>query len=105
MRWLGLLGRRQVVDTTDTRLPLGRRPPAAGAGSAHDTAALPESSSRTLTARGRSRSSSSSSPSGPAVGEEVQDQDQENQVSRRTQDQGKVSLLPCVQQDCLHAFS
>lgn len=58
--WLRL-GFRQVVDTTDTRLPL-----CCSEDAAQDTAAVLESSSRTLTPRGRSRSSSSSSPSGPA---------------------------------------
>lgn len=59
--WLRL-GLKQVVETTDTRLPLWL-----SEDGAQDTAAVLESSSRMLTACGRSRSSSNSSPPGPGT--------------------------------------
>lgn len=59
--WLRL-GLRQVVDTTDTRLPLWF-----SEDGAQETAAVLESSSLTLTACGRSQSSSNSSPPGPGT--------------------------------------
>lgn len=59
--WLRL-GLRQVVDTTDTRLPLWF-----SEDWAQEMAAVLESSSLMLTACGRSRSSSSSSPPGPGT--------------------------------------
>lgn len=61
MRWL-ILGRRQVSDSTEIRLPLYLR-----ADGAQDTAAVLESSIFTLTACGRSCGCSIHSPSGPAT--------------------------------------
>lgn len=59
--WLRL-GLRQVVETTDTKLPLW-----SSEDGAQEMVAVLESSSLTLTPCGRSRSSSNSSPLGPGT--------------------------------------